>query len=427
MRESSSCVVGFLLLIAILYSRHADGKEEDSLGLELFKATFGENGKPLFPKPIRGIIDMVTGNGTGAEIRRCDRDTGYSAPYIGHVTLEPLKYCDVRTFRFIKGVTCCGPQPPNETFPAFRLYLPGQENPPNGTILDWRDPSEVSKIMEGKVIFLIHGWSENVNTSVWLRKAVDGWTCKRNTQVIVVDWHEGNKYYFQTIANVRTIGKVIGYALINWNLLDRADLVGHSAGAHVIGEAGTFVKAKGKKIRYCVGLDPAGPLFDGGSDDIRLTKDDCEVVVGVHSSAEDTPLSAGVFNSKFGTYYRIGQCDYWINCGRTQGPDCRDGTLAEVLNHDGTQAETKGDTMCSHHIAPLIYASQVNLECDQTFEGQNCSDCSNTIRGDKCTSSQKITRGFIPDADCKPNELVDFNVPTPTSYSYPYCKRKLFV
>jgi len=371
----------------------------------------------------RSFIDLFIGN--HSQIRPCLYNIfGYTDPDLGHVSLEPIKYCDVRTFRFIHGYTCCSPAPPTDHFPLFRLFKPEDMEQHGdsfeGVILNWRNKTEQNKLNPGPVVYLIHGWSEKFNTSVWLKPAMYSWTKTRNRQVIVVDWtmDEGNKYYFQTAANVRTVGKAIGFSLINWNLLERSTIVGHSAGGQVVGEAGRFVKEKGFLIQECVGLDPAGPCFDGGSPDIRLSKNDCRSVIVAHSSAESTPSSMGVFDRKFGTFYKSGTCDYWVNCGKTQGKECKDGKLYHVIGPDGSAYKdtSEDNSWCAHHMAALMYVLQVNKTC--SFKSEVCTDC-HQMRGDTCESSiQWGSNVYVPDSTC--SEESDFNVITPTNV-FPYC------
>lgn len=127
--------------------------------------------------------------------------------------LNPELYCDPRTFRFVPGFTCCTPEPPEVLKPVFTLHR--RFKPPQ--ILDWTDPRESKKIGYGKVIILVHGWSETLETSVWIMHAAKAFV-SRGFPTIVVDWREGNKYYFQTCANVRTIGAVIGYSILAWKV-----------------------------------------------------------------------------------------------------------------------------------------------------------------------------------------------------------------
>lgn len=374
----------------------------------------------------RSFIAMFIGN--HSQIKPClYHPFGYDDSDLGHVSLEPIQYCDPRTFRFIRAFTCCSPAPPTKNFPLLRLYKPVDSTRDydynnEGVVLNWRDRSEKRKLDPGPVVYLVHGWSEKLNTSVWLKPAVEAWTRTRGRQVIVVDWtgDNGNKYYFQTAANVRTVGKVIGFSILNWGLIERTTVVGHSAGGQVVGEAGRFVKERGSLLRECIGLDPAGPSFDGGSPDIRLTKDDCRTVIVAHSSAESTPTSIGMFDRKFGTFYKSGSCDYWINCGKTQGKECKDGKMYQVLGPDGVAYKdtSEDNSWCAHHMAALMYVSQVNRTC--SFQSEVCSDC-NQVRGDSCESSHEWgTRMYIPDTHCSPFEDSDFNVITPR-IAFPYC------
>ena len=337
--------------------------------------------------------------------------------------LEPLLYCDPKTYRFVRGLTCCAPQAPSNNFPRFYLYTPTSNVKKNGTLLNWRRVSDGKRLGEGPVVYLIHGWSETFETSVWLQSAIYAWTRKRLRNVVFVDWSgdEGNKYYFQTAANVRTVGRAVGHSILNWGIMDRVSVVGHSCGAQVIAEAGSFVKSKGKLIAECVGLDPAGPCFDGGNEAIRLTADDCRLVQIIHSSAESTPTSTGIFNRRLGTYYKSGQCDFWINCGRDQGEKCVDPILGKVVGPDGAvNSNSNANDFCAHHRSALVYVSQVNRSCN--LLGQKCPDCQSTSSPpNSCKSDFSWGQvSLTPDSGCVVNEKSDYNVKT--TDMYPYCE-----
>ena len=147
------------------------------------------------------------------QFRRCHLSEGFTDPHIGKMELNPELYCDTRTFRFVPGYTCCSPEPPNVLKPVFILHRKSKAP----VILDWTDPKEARKIGYGKVIILVHGWSETLDTSVWIKHAAEAFV-SRGFPTVVVDWREGNKYYFQTCANVRTIGAVIGYSILVWKV-----------------------------------------------------------------------------------------------------------------------------------------------------------------------------------------------------------------
>ena len=92
------------------------------------------------------------------------------------------------------------------------------------------------------------------------------------------DWRRANGVnYWQAIGNTRVLGAIIGRAILNWDIADRTLAVGFSLGAQIIGEAGAFTQANGNgtKINECHGLDPAGPFYDGCSNDVTLDRSDC--------------------------------------------------------------------------------------------------------------------------------------------------------
>lgn len=188
----------------------------------------------------------------------------------------------------------------------------------------------------------------------------------------------------------------------------------------MVGEAGKFTKKFGKLIYECHGLDPAGPAFDGGSPDIRLSIGDCRVVQVVHSSSEDAPTSTGVFDRKFGTYHKSGNCDYWVNCGHDQGPDCRDDGFDDAVNSNGSNKKPIGDnSFCAHHIAPLVYISSINNRCN--FLAKVCLDC-DEIKENTTTCSSSFELGyskFPPDSYCDFEEDSNYNLVT--THNYPFC------
>ena len=71
---------------------------------------------------------------------------------------------------------------------------------------------------------------------------------------------------------------------MHYGLAERSICAGFSLGSHICGEAGSFLRRKGKTLYKCHGIDPAGPGFDGCSSDIRLDKTDCGIVTSIHTS-----------------------------------------------------------------------------------------------------------------------------------------------
>lgn len=130
-------------------------------------------------------------------------------------------------------------------------------------------------------------------------------------------------------------------------------LVGHSYGAQAVSEAANFAKRRGILIPECTGLDPAGPSFDGGPPQSRITKDDCKLVTIIHSGAEFTAFSTGALPLRLGTLYKSGHCDYWVNCGHFQGLRCTDERFGDYFRRLATAA-VKQRQQCAHERATLV-------------------------------------------------------------------------
>lgn len=88
----------------------------------------------------------------------------------------------------------------------------------------------------------------------------------------------------------------------------------------MINDISRYLQAKGTdKPAYCIGLDPAGPGYNGYPEVYTLSKDDCHVVEVLHTNAGDTPYGAiNLLHGQFGTHDRCGHCDYWLNGGHMQ-------------------------------------------------------------------------------------------------------------
>ena len=61
-----------------------------------------------------------------------------------------------------------------------------------------------------------------------------------------------------------------------------------------------------------IGLDPAGPLFEGYDGKVRLDKSDANYVDIIHSNGESLIVGG------FGTWEAIGHVDFYPNGGRAQ-------------------------------------------------------------------------------------------------------------
>ncbi|XP_068622617.1 pancreatic triacylglycerol lipase-like [Battus philenor] len=167
-------------------------------------------------------------------------------------------------------------------------------------------------------VVIVHGWisDRNSDINIVLRNA---FIMKADYNVIVVDWSKVSMEDYITAAErVPRIGQYLGDFLTFFCdatgvPLRSLHLIGHSLGAHVVGNAG---KKLGGQVGRITGLDPAGPLWNKNSN--RLSKTDAHYVEAIHTNA-------GVF----GIASSVGTVDFYPNGGVSQ-PGC----LTDECNHD---------------------------------------------------------------------------------------------
>lgn len=280
----------------------------------------------------------------------------------------------------IPGLTCCQPAKPDVIDASLILFQRGQK----GRALNWRDPGEASLFQShsGRIVFVAHGFLEKISLAHWMTEMINGFHALGDTSVIAVDWRNGNGFqYGQSIANLRTVGAILGHAIGTWGIADRTLFVGFSLGGQMIGEvAGNLRRRFGQKLAQCHALDPAGPLFDGCSSDITLDKDDCQLTEVIHTSATDV-ATVGAAVGRYGTYKKSGNCDYWINCGYNQDP-CLNTDVPHLLKGIVRLGAASDDELtnwisarssCSHWRAPLVYISA--LARNATCPAYECPKC----------------------------------------------------
>lgn len=311
----------------------------------------------------------------------------------------------------------------------LRLKVKGQPE----RLLNFRDPTDRQYLTSpGRVVFIIHGWLEKMSALKWITDMRDGFV-DLNENVIVVDWRRGNAvHYWQAVANTRVVAAIIGRAILNWEIADRTLAVGFSLGGQIVGEAGQYTqKNGGVLINECHGLDPAGPFYDGGSDEITLDKKDCRLVQAIHTSAEDV-RELSLFAVRFGTYKKSGHCDYWVNCGFNQGP-CFDMDFMDLIKasarlsvmSDGEMINYIANRACSHWRAPEIYTSSLRGRCDATANPILSHPCPNCGKGHFCIDEKKMlpaVNQFPPFSTCSPDWDVNFYVSS-SSYHH-FCPKQ---
>lgn len=112
-------------------------------------------------------------------------------------------------------------------------------------------------------VFIIHGWL-NSHLSQACQRVKDFMLRSHDVNVFTVDWNSITRFdYVIAQANVVQVGQYLANfikLLVKNHGLDlkKVKLVGHSLGAHVLGNCGA---ALGGKVGTIMGFDPAGPLF----------------------------------------------------------------------------------------------------------------------------------------------------------------------
>jgi pimeloyl-ACP methyl ester carboxylesterase len=198
-----------------------------------------------------------------------------------------------------------------------------------------------------KTIFLIHGFQSDPNRAFGSPLNADGKTnpdaLSTNLQkrygeqanIINVDWsgvagtkpldYSGTAFY--TLPNVTSALSNAFKAL----KIDptKTEIIGHSLGAHLAGNAAQEFKQDGSPpINQIIGLDPAGVLYEFSGPDVRISPDDAQRVVVIHSS---NSLTGGVLDDGLGLFRDdLGALDiYLTKWGHIYGE-----TILDPNDHD---------------------------------------------------------------------------------------------
>ncbi|CAG2122257.1 unnamed protein product, partial [Medioppia subpectinata] len=137
--------------------------------------------------------------------------------------------------------------------------------------------------------------------------------------IILVAWGKGAKIssYYLAAANTQVVGGLVAYFINRlceiYNIKnDKFSLIGHSLGAHVMGQAGR--RLYNPRVARITGLDPAGPGFR--DDARRLNRNDASLVVILHTDISEYTITEGL-----GQPLHSGHVDFFPNGGKLQ-PGC---------------------------------------------------------------------------------------------------------
>merc|ERR1712083_679544 len=193
-----------------------------------------------------------------------------------------------------------------------------------------------------KTTFIAHGFTSKAS----IKEMCEQWVLNYgdNVQVVCIDWrnlahlgfghdmvHCGGEYNCEAKNSVDVgiwLGRLL-HSLVYWTGLhvDKVHLIGHSLGAHVVGNMGrTFRSLSGKQVARVTGLDPAGPLFvqnNYGLHNYEIGRDSGAFVDIIHSNGDLNPHAISITHpttsAHFGDLHALGDVDFYPNGGRNQG------------------------------------------------------------------------------------------------------------
>ncbi|XP_045482335.1 phospholipase A1-like [Harmonia axyridis] len=232
----------------------------------------------------------------------------------------------------------------------FFLHTSKDHGYPNHTV-DPLNPAELAT-RNGKVYFLIHGWTQNRQKTPWYRPLTE-YLLKKHPEahVVQLDWGKAaDNIYALAAFGTESVGNIIGDVIkklvVDYNVPRKNIVViGHSLGGQISGWVGKrFRKLTNSTLPRIIALDPAGPLFLSRPEEKRLNKHDAEVVMVLHSDG-----------GKLGFGSSCGTIDIFPNGGSDQ-PGCFRVDLDDV----STLAEP---IWCDHQRGYNLFLEAVKSPC----------------------------------------------------------------
>ncbi|MFB2933881.1 hypothetical protein ACE1B6_01245 [Aerosakkonemataceae cyanobacterium BLCC-F154] len=153
---------------------------------------------------------------------------------------------------------------------------------------------------------IVHGWNNtggnaanNYQPTAWMTDHAQTLRQREsNANIILVDWEDGarSRWYFPSANNTQNVGNQLAAYLRDISVNpEYTSVIGYSLGAHVTGFTGSaYRQLTGRSISQIIGLDAAGPAFEGKSASDRLDPTDASRVVNLHTSVVfgyDDPLA----------------------------------------------------------------------------------------------------------------------------------------
>uniref|UniRef100_A0A8I3QDJ3 Triacylglycerol lipase n=1 Tax=Canis lupus familiaris TaxID=9615 RepID=A0A8I3QDJ3_CANLF len=247
------------------------------------------------------------------------------------------------------------PWSPERIGTRFLLYT--NKNPNNFQTLLPSDPStiEASNFQtDKKTRFIIHGFIDKGEEN-WLLDMCKNMFKVEEVNCICVDWKKGSQTsYTQAANNVRVVGAQVAQMLsmlsANYSYSpSQVQLIGHSLGAHVAGEAGSRTPGLGR----ITGLDPVEASFQGTPEEVRLDPTDADFVDVIHTDAAPLIPFLG-----FGMSQKVGHLDFYPNGGK-QMPGCQKNALSTIIDINGIWEGARDFVACNHLRSYKYYSSSI--------------------------------------------------------------------
>ena len=175
-----------------------------------------------------------------------------------------------------------------------------------------------------RVVFIVHGFLGNLK-SPWMYQMKDALLETEDEMLVVlVGWGGGADIgllsYPEAVVNTQTVSNWLsGYVTALHASIDNVNIygIGHSLGAHVIGQTGRLCEV----FDRITALDPAGPMFESRDDTQCLLPTDAKMVDCIHTDGYDPDWQAELCPiNHFGTLLPWGTIDFYPHFGLSPQP-----------------------------------------------------------------------------------------------------------
>ncbi|XP_075203695.1 pancreatic lipase-related protein 2-like [Anomaloglossus baeobatrachus] len=202
--------------------------------------------------------------------------------------------------------------------------------------------------------FIIHGYRTGVVT--WPSVVAQDILDVEDANCFGVYWGDRTLIsYVQAVSNARVVGVQVAKFLASLQVMYKktsfnVHIIGYSLGAHIAGFAGQKAYPRVQRI---TGLDPAGPLFEGAKNYLKLDASDAKLVDVIYT---DTFISTSLLMRRgLGTNDVSGHLNFYPNGGRNQ-PGCDESPELNILS----VLKVIYIDSCSHSRSLLMYRESIH-------------------------------------------------------------------